>query len=164
MTAKAYRHRQSGTAVRIALGTGLLVALWVAVDLARKGSPWIALLVSILITIPLVLCLVAFHALGTEVTGGHVRVWFGPGWIVREIPCSEIEGIAPVRNRWWMGWGIRWIGPGALLWNVSGLHAIELKLRSGRRFRIGTDDPDGLAAAIRRTLEERRPSVGGDTR
>jgi hypothetical protein len=34
------------------------------------------------------------------------------------------------------------------VWNVSGLDAVELTLRSGRRFRIGTDEPEELAKAI----------------
>jgi hypothetical protein len=43
--------------------------------------------------------------------------------------------------------GIRWIARGAL-WNVWGLDAVELELKSGRIFRIGTDDVGGLVAAL----------------
>jgi hypothetical protein len=34
------------------------------------------------------------------------------------------------------------------LYNVSGLDAVELKLKSGEVRRIGTDNPQGLAAAL----------------
>jgi len=36
------------------------------------------------------------------------------------------------------------------MWNVSGLDAVELALDGNRRYRIGTDDPEGLAAALER--------------
>jgi hypothetical protein len=35
-----------------------------------------------------------------------------------------------------------------MLYNVSGTDAVEIELRSGRRFRIGTDEPKVLAQAI----------------
>jgi len=38
------------------------------------------------------------------------------------------------------------------LWNISGLDGVELALVSGRRFRIGTDEPKQLAAAIQGAL------------
>ena len=34
------------------------------------------------------------------------------------------------------------------LWNVSGLQAVELVLNNGKRFRIGTDEPENLVNAI----------------
>jgi hypothetical protein len=36
-----------------------------------------------------------------------------------------------------------------MLWNVSGLDAIELTFATGKRFRIGTDEPGKLLEAIR---------------
>jgi len=56
--------------------------------------------------------------------------------------------VAAVRNKWWNGLGIR-KGPGFWLYNVAGLDAVELRLRSGEVRRIGTDDPQGLAAALK---------------
>jgi len=52
-----------------------------------------------------------------------------------------------VRNQWWWGWGIRLI-PGGWLYNVSGLDAVELKMKNGRIFRIGTDEAQRLAEFI----------------
>jgi len=45
-----------------------------------------------------------------------------------------------VRNHWWNGFGIR-MGSGFRLYNVSGLDAVELHLKSSDIRRIGTDDP-----------------------
>jgi hypothetical protein len=47
-----------------------------------------------------------------------------------------------VRNQWWNGLGIR-KGAGFWLYNVAGLDAVELRLRSGEIRRLGTDDPQG---------------------
>jgi len=53
-----------------------------------------------------------------------------------------------VRNKWWYGLGIR-LTPHGWLYNVSGLDAIEIVRRSGKTFRVGTDEPKALAAALR---------------
>jgi hypothetical protein len=82
-----------------------------------------------------------------EVTEDTLRASFGPGWPKKEIPLDEIESATPVRNPWWYGWGIRWT-PSGPLWNVAGLDAVELRLRSGKRFRLGTDEPAALTGAI----------------
>ena len=60
---------------------------------------------------------------------------------------DQIADARQVRNRWYYGWGIRRV-PGAWMFNISGLDAVELTLRSGKRFRLGTDDPQGLVFAI----------------
>jgi len=36
------------------------------------------------------------------------------------------------------------------VYNVSGLEAVEVTLRSGKRFRIGTDEPEALLTALQR--------------
>ena len=38
------------------------------------------------------------------------------------------------------------------LFNVSGVQAVEICLRSGRKYRMGTDEPERLADAIRANL------------
>jgi hypothetical protein len=40
--------------------------------------------------------------------------------------------------------------PYGWLYNVSGLDAVAIRLRNGRKFALGTDDPYRLTAAIRR--------------
>jgi hypothetical protein len=41
------------------------------------------------------------------------------------------------------------MGAGFRLYNVSGFDAVELRLKSGEIRRIGTDDPQGLAEALK---------------
>lgn len=98
--------------------------------------------------------LLSLFSLTTVVSEDDVQVWFGIGLIRRRIALNRITSAEAVRNHWIYGWGIRWI-PNGWLWNVSGLDGVELALVNGRRFRIGTDEPERLAAAIQGALRTR---------
>ena len=103
------------------------------------------------------LCLIPawlFSRLVVEIDRRELRCFFGPGWIRRRFALDQIRSVETVRNRWWYGWGIR-RAPSAWMFNISGLDAVELTLASGKRFRIGTDEPQQLADAIRAGLEAR---------
>jgi len=78
-------------------------------------------------------------------------VRFGPGPIRKRVKLNEIESCKVVKNHWYYGWGIR-LTPHGILYNVSGFYAVEIKLRTGRLYRIGTDTPQELEVAIRRAL------------
>ncbi len=56
-----------------------------------------------------------------------------------------------MRNPWYYGWGIR-LTPTGWMYNISGLDAVQLQLASGKRFRIGTDEPVQLKSAIDRAI------------
>ena len=49
------------------------------------------------------------------------------------------------------GFGIRYVFDG-WMWNVSGLDAVQLTLPDGKHFRIGTDEPKALEAAINQAI------------
>jgi hypothetical protein len=85
--------------------------------------------------------------LTVEVDDRTVTASFGWGWPRRCIDRSGIESAVRVRNNWWHGWGIRKVSRG-WMYNNAGRDAVELTLRSGRAFRIGTDQPDDLLTAI----------------
>jgi hypothetical protein len=97
------------------------------------------------------LVLLLFGVLTVKVNREAVRLRFGIGLIRRTVPLTEVRSWRPVRNPWYVGWGMR-LGPGWTLWNVSGLSAVELALADGRRFRIGTDEPEALSRAIARNV------------
>ena len=44
--------------------------------------------------------------------------------------------------------GIKWT-PHGWMWNISGLDAIELTYHDGKKFRIGTDEPEALLEALK---------------
>ena len=78
---------------------------------------------------------------------GHVLQWDSSA---KRVPLAEIAVCELIRIRWWYGWGIR-LTPYGWLYNVSGLDAVAITLDNGRKFALGTDDPHGLVAAIRRS-------------
>jgi hypothetical protein len=89
-----------------------------------------------------------FSSLTVEVSGTEIRWYFGPGLWDYRVALSDIEGVRIVRNTWLNGFGIR-MRPGWRLYNVSGLDAVELHLKTGDIRCIGTDDPQGLAGALK---------------
>ncbi len=92
-----------------------------------------------------------FSRLTVTVDDQMVKIQFGLGIIRKTFPLEEIEIFRVVRNPWYYGWGIRFT-PRGWLFNVSGFSAIELQMKSGKRYRIGTDDPDNLATALDKAL------------
>ncbi len=140
LMATDYRHTQIGY---LTIGLSGLALAALAISAVASSAPP-ASLVGLGI---LAVCLGLFSSLTAEVREGYVRCFFGFGLIRRTISLDQIVASSIVRNHWFFGWGIRWI-PGGSLWNVSGLSAVELKLQSGKVFRIGTDDPEGLHHAI----------------
>jgi hypothetical protein len=147
----AYRHTQSGTAI---LATCTAIAVAGAVIAWRiTGQP--ASLIAMLIVLAGI-CVV-FHSLTVEVEAGEVSWYFGPGLWAYRLAFDDIRSVRVVRNQWWNGFGIR-KAPGFCLYNVSGLDAVELKLTSGEIRRIGTDDPNGLAAALNAGLQSQKAS------
>jgi hypothetical protein len=91
-----------------------------------------------------------FSALTVEVTKDDLRWHFAlPLWTY-QIARADIENVQVVRNAVSNGSGIR-MGAHSRLYNISGLDAVEIELKTGdiRRIRIGTDDAPGLAAALK---------------
>lgn len=121
----------------------------VVITIARDDLGAIGILAVVLAVTLIVLIIVIASVMRVTVTADAIVVAFGRGWPKKRIDRSDVLAHRPVRNSWILGWGIRWF-PGGTMWNVWGLDAVELELRSGRRFRIGTDDPDALVAALDR--------------
>ena len=136
-----YRHTQPGTfsvATCLVSGTFGALLLWNA---DHHSSAMTLLIVESVVA-------VLFSSLTVEVGTRELRWHFGPGLWRHKVPLIAIQEIAVVRNRWWHGLGLRF-GSGFRLYSVSGLDAVELRLAQNDVRRIGTDDPHGLAEAIR---------------
>lgn len=81
----------------------------------------------------------------------HIR--FGWGIFHKKFLLSEIATVKSVKNRWYYGWGIRfWLWPKMWIYNLSGFDAVEITLKNGRVYRIGTDEPGKLEAAVKQEL------------
>lgn len=141
---KQYEHTQVGYLIIVAMVTTMVL---IGIILATSGLNWIAVGVLVIIAI----ALVVFSSLTVVICEEELEVRFGPGLVHKRIKLDEIESCKVVKNRWFYGWGIR-LTPHGVLYNVSGFHAVEIKLRTGKRFRIGTDVPQELEAAIQRAL------------
>ena len=58
---------------------------------------------------------------------------------------SEIAVSSTGKNHWYYGWGIRlWFWPHMWIFNVSGFDAVEIRMKNGKIYRIGTDEPENL--------------------
>jgi hypothetical protein len=136
-----YSHTQKGTLVLVVC---LVVGLFgVALSLGSGSvAPGVVTLVIVITAAAL------FSSLTVEVNDNELSWHFGPGLWTYRLPLDDIRDVAVVRNHWWNGWGIR-MAPGFRLYNVSGLDAVELRVGPNDVRRIGTDDPHGLANALR---------------
>jgi hypothetical protein len=104
------------------------------------------------ITIPVAIWAGLFMSrLKVWIDAEFVRVRFGCGTWWKKFPLNKIQSAAPVRNDWSMGWGIHYVGNG-WLYNIAGMEAVELTFKNGKKARIGTDEPEKLAAAIQAVL------------
>jgi hypothetical protein len=136
-----YRHTQRGIATfAICLGILQGAIAWLT------GLMWMVIMLIILVVAG-----ITFHSLTIEVSEGELRWHFGPGFLSYRLALDEIRTVSIVRNRWWNGFGIR-MAPGFRLYNAYGTNAVELRLKSGDIRRIGTDDPQGLAAALKSAI------------
>ena len=138
-----------GWPILLPVGIAVLVTGWLAFTTGYPGS--------IAAFAVLAAALFLFFSLTVTVDNRAVTVVYGVGIIRKRISLSQIRSHCPVRNKWYYGWGIRLI-PGGLMYNISGLDAVELTLNSGYIFRIGTDEPYKLSDAIGRQVQKsRRP-------
>jgi hypothetical protein len=124
----------------------LLAIVLIANGLTGALAHWPAVVVSLI----LLVCLVLFYKLRITIKDQTLCASFGSGIIRKRIRLAEIVGCEPIRIRWWYGWGIH-LTPRGWLYNVSGFDAVAITLRDGQKFALGTDDPHGLADAIRRS-------------
>jgi len=134
-----YRHTQVSRATMGGLGIAWVAVGWWGWRLSDPVLVTAAGLVA--------LVLVLFSTLTVIVRDGAMDVFFGPGLIRRRIPLRRLREVRVVRTPWYYGWGIR-LTPTGWLWNVSGLDGVEVQFDDGRRFRVGSDEPNRLAEAL----------------
>lgn len=142
-----YHHTQTGVVIIMAFVCAIAIVIAISIS-APTSLPISAYITIIAIAL---LCLSIFARLTVQVTPNMVETHFGFGLLSRQFSLIEIDAIKCVRNPWYYGWGIR-LTPDGWMYNVSGLDAVQLQLASGKRFRIGTDEPEQLKSAIDRAI------------
>jgi len=135
-----YKHTQIGYVLIIALGAAVVMIGNLAV--ATKFNPGVFLPLAIMI-----LCLLAFATLTVQVNDQAIILRFGIGLIRKSFRLQDIQAYQAVKNPWYYAWGIHAI-PGGWIFNVSGWEAVELQMKNGRKYRIGTDDVQRLVSVL----------------
>ena len=139
-----YKHTQIGYFLIGALGAAVLFIGYL--NFITRFNPG-----TVLVLIFMILCLITFATLTVQVNSEAVTIRFGMGVIRRHFALGNIQACHVVRNPWYYAWGIHAI-PNGLIFNVSGWEAVELQMRDGKKYRIGTDDSQGLMRAIEASL------------
>lgn len=96
------------------------------------------------------------YKLTVEIKDGFLRFWFGVGIFWKKVAIEQIAYCEPFKGVFG-GWGIR-ITPDGWLYNVSGMKAVTVVLKSGKKIHIGTDEPYRLVEAVNAVLR----GMGGD--
>jgi energy-coupling factor transporter transmembrane protein EcfT len=145
---KQYSHTQPGKLIGwIMIGAMLLFVMALAGAKIWTHPIYIQLIPYISLLL-LMACWVLFYSLTVDITATKMTVSFGPGFIKKIFNLHEIKSAKAVRTKWYYGWGIR-LTPHGWMYNVSGFDAVELELRGGKKFLVGTNEPEKLVNAIR---------------
>jgi hypothetical protein len=108
----------------------------------------------IITTIIVVLILSSFTSLTVSIDHEYLRIKFGYGIFKKKFKLKEISTIKAVKHHWYQGWGIRlWFWPPMTIYNVSGFDLIEIRMKKGRRIRIGTDDVKNLESTLKQSIK-----------
>jgi hypothetical protein len=140
-----YKHTQIGYLLIVALGAATLLIGYL--NVVTRFNPGTLLLLGLMIFF-----LALFATLTTRVNQQTLNIRFGIGLIRKRFALQDVEEYRLVKNPWYYAWGIHAI-PGGWIFNVSGWDAVELRMKSGGRYRIGTNDPQGLMNAIAISLK-----------
>lgn len=93
-----------------------------------------------------------FQSLTIRDEGASLLLEYGPlpaFW--KRIFYAEITRVEPCQSSWIDGWGIHYVPFRGWTFNLYGFECVEI-CRGKRTIRLGTDDPENLAAAIRAKL------------
>ncbi|MBC7009704.1 hypothetical protein BIZ38_14700 [Pseudoalteromonas sp. BZK2] len=141
-----YQHKQYAIFIFVILGWigGFIALAW---NLIGADIP--------LMVFSAILVLVAFlfHGLTIKVSDKTVSWAFGPGVFGKTVTFDEIESVRAVSNSFRHGIGLR-ITHDGWVYSVSGFSAVELAMKDGTHYRLGTNDQEGLLAALREHIAE----------
>jgi hypothetical protein len=135
-----YKKTQFGEVIIISLGLSLLLIGYFE---AYYSDFFILPVAGILL-----LSLILFYKLTVIVDNINVEIIFGIGLIRKKFRLKDIHSCKSVKNPWYYGWGIH-LTPRGWLYNVSGFYAVEILMKDGKKYRIGTNNPEELMGSIK---------------
>lgn len=150
-----YKHTQIGYLMLVVALAVSAFFVWVQI-IARNELPAVDSGTNLLVTLIMVLVLLvvsSFITLTVSIDEKYLQIKFGYGVFRKSFLLSEIVSARQVKNHWYYGWGIKvWLWPYMWIYSVSGFDAVEIIMRNGKIYRIGTDVPEELEVAIRRGI------------
>ena len=150
-----YKHTQISYLMLIITLAVLVIFAWVQIT-ARAEPPSVDSGTNFAVTAIMALILfilASFATLTVSIDENYFRIKFGYGIFKKKFLLNEIISTKSVKNHWYYGWGIRvWFWPYMWIFNISGFDAVEIIMRNGKIYRIGTDTPNELEAAIKRAI------------
>jgi len=135
-----YQHTQTGWVIIAAMIPAPLILLIVALTTGQNYLMWLTILFIVLTML--------FYKLSVTVSHQEINIHFGIGLIKKKFDLSEIESVSKIKYPRYYGYGVRRT-PKGWMYNVAGNKAVELNLKNGKVFWIGTDDPDDLERAVK---------------
>ena len=144
----SYKHTQIGYLILFVSLAFVLYFVWLYGVIATE----IGVNFSIMTIMALILfILLSFSSLTVTIDKNYLWIKFGYGIFHKKLSLEEIISVKTVKNHWYYGWGIRlWLWPKMWIFNVSGFNAVEVIMKNGKIYRIGTDVPEKLETAIKR--------------
>ncbi|MDD2891626.1 MAG: hypothetical protein PHQ95_01555 [Candidatus Gracilibacteria bacterium] len=146
-----YKHTQTGYLMIIVTLAVFALFAWIHMT-ARAETPSVDSGTNLLITaiiLIILLILFSFWSLQVSINEDFLRIKFGYSIYGKKFLLREILSAKAVKNHWYYGWGIRvWFWPKMWIYNISGLDAVEIRLKNGEIYRIGTDEPQVLEQAL----------------
>ena len=135
-----YQNRQLALWIFVMMFVFIVYLIWIASTIDSWWFIWLWSTFTILLG-------ALFWCLEVKVNADEILLSYGFGFINKKIQRQQILQVEVVRNAWWYGLGIR-LTPHGWMWSISGLDAIELTYQDGNKFRIGTNQPQGLYQAL----------------
>jgi hypothetical protein len=130
----------------------LVLFAWIQIT-ARAEPPSVDSGTNFLVTFimaSILFVLVSFTTLTTVIDEKYLQIKFGYGIFRKKFLLGEIASVKQVKNHWYYGWGIRFrLRPKMWIYNISGFDAVEIVMKNGKVYRIGTDTPGELETAIK---------------
>jgi len=142
-----YHHTQRNAAAFFLLNLAALLPIGLFLSGVLPPGDVGARITVVVAAVVMMVSAFAFSSLTITVRDGQLSWWFGPGIVKKTVPLATITSAEPTTTSIINGWGIHPTGRG-WLYNVAGRQAVLITQQDGKRFLLGTDEPDSLAQVI----------------
>lgn len=152
-----YKHTQIGCLVLVIALVVLAFFAWIQVTARAEPTSYdsgtnFAVTATMIF---IIFILASFVSLQVSIDKKYLKIKFGYGIFRKNFALNEIALVKQVKNHWYYGWGIRvWFWPKMWIYNVSGFDAIEIRLKNGKTYRIGTNEPKKLEQALLKLVKK----------